>query len=249
MKLVAYVLDGHRVDIRPAPLERNWMEATNQRYAYRCLPLNIANAFGWEILCNAGFVAIWDGRNANDAIIIQSDPGTTPPVVSHFGHGILTFHLPCLFRTEPDDSLMVQGPINRPKDGIAALSGVIETDWAPYSFTMNWLFTRPRVAIRFEQGEPYCHIFPVQCKPLESLEPEMRLLSTNPALKRQHDAWSASRASFNTDLKQPGSEAQTAKWQKLYYRGLVPGGQPAEADTHRTRLRLRPFKTPSSSSD
>ena len=29
-----------------APVERDWMEATNQRFAYRCLPLNIANAYG-----------------------------------------------------------------------------------------------------------------------------------------------------------------------------------------------------------
>jgi hypothetical protein len=47
MKLVAHVIDGHRVEIHPAPLERDWMEATNPRYAYRCLPLNIANAYGW----------------------------------------------------------------------------------------------------------------------------------------------------------------------------------------------------------
>ena len=61
MKLTAYVIDGHQIDIRPAPLERNWMEATGQRFAYRCLPLNIANAFGWEISCGSGFSASWDG--------------------------------------------------------------------------------------------------------------------------------------------------------------------------------------------
>ena len=71
MKLVAHVIDGHHVEIRPAPVERDWMEATNQRYAYRCLPLNIANAYGWEVLCNAGFLAIWNGKTTNDAIIIQ----------------------------------------------------------------------------------------------------------------------------------------------------------------------------------
>ena len=64
---------------------------------------------------------------------------------------------------------MVQGPINRPKDGIAALSGIIETDWSPYSFTMNWMFTRPGTPVRFEKGEPYCHIFPVSCGALERL--------------------------------------------------------------------------------
>jgi Family of unknown function (DUF6065) len=31
-------------------MERAWMDATDQRFAYRCLPLNIANAHGWEIL-------------------------------------------------------------------------------------------------------------------------------------------------------------------------------------------------------
>ena len=75
------------------------MEATNQRFAYRCLPLNIANAYGWEVLCNAGFLAMWTGGSGIDAIAMEPEPGTVAPAVSHFGHGILTFHLPCLFRT------------------------------------------------------------------------------------------------------------------------------------------------------
>ena len=38
-KLIAYVIDGHTVDIRPAPMERAWMDATDQRFAYlaRCV--------------------------------------------------------------------------------------------------------------------------------------------------------------------------------------------------------------------
>jgi hypothetical protein len=244
MKLLAHVIDGHEVQIRPASVERDWMEGTDQRYAYRCLPLNIANAFGWEILCNSGFSAVWSGGNTSESIVILADPGTTPPAISHFGHGVLTFHLPCLFRTEPGVNLMAQGPVNRPKDGIAGLSGVIETDWAPYSFTMNWIFSRPGVTIRFDKGEPYCHIFPVRCGELESAEPELRWLSDNPELKREHEAWTASRARFNTALKEPGSEAQAEKWQKLYYRGLGAEGLPTDMETHRARLRLKPFKPP-----
>ena len=116
MKLIAYVSDGHQLDVRPAPLERAWMNATDQRFAYRCLPLNIANAHGWEILCPSGFVAAWNGGKGKDAIEMFPDAGTTAPAVSHFGHGVLTFHVPCLFRTEEGFDLMVQGPINRPKD-------------------------------------------------------------------------------------------------------------------------------------
>ena len=70
----------------------------------------------------------------------------------------------CLFRTEPGYDLMVQGPDQPAQGWIAPLTGIIETDWAPYTFTMNWMFTRPGQVVRFEAGEPFCHFFPVQAR-------------------------------------------------------------------------------------
>ena len=138
MHLTAYVIDGHTLDIRPAPRERDWMDRTGERYAYRCLPLDMANALGWELLCQTGFEAAWDGGDALEALQVHPDPGTAAPAVSHFGHGVLTFHVPCLFRSDTGTELLVTGPLNRPRDGIGALSGLVETDWSPYPFTMNW---------------------------------------------------------------------------------------------------------------
>ncbi len=169
------------------------------------------------------------------------DSDATVSAVSHFGHGVLTFHIPCLFRTDPGFDLMVQGPINRPKDAIAALSGVIETDWSPYSFTMNWLFTRPGTPVRFDKGEPFCHIFPIRRSDLDAVVPEIHALSANPVLQAQHDAWTASRARFNTELMRPGSEAEAEKWQKMYHRGVVPGSDDVAPEGHRTQLRVKPF--------
>jgi hypothetical protein len=242
MKLIAYIIDGHKLDIRPAPLEREWMESTDQRFAYRCLPLNIANAHGWEILCPSTFTAIWNGGSGLKAVQIQASSPTPAPAISHFGKGILTFHIPCLFRTESGFDLIAQGPISRPKDSIAPLSGIIETDWAPYTFTMNWIFTRPGVSIRFEQGEPFCHIYPVRRGELEGVNPQVQMLSQEPELKRQFELWINSRSQFNAGLKQRGSAAQIEQWQKLYYRGVDAAGQSTSASDHRTRLRLRPFQ-------
>ena len=242
VKLNAFVVDGHAVNIRPAPVEREWMDLSRERFAYRCLPLNIANGYGWEILSPHGFTAVWNGGAEIDDIRIEPDKGTSGPMVtSHFGGGVLTFHVACLFRTSPGYDLWVQGPVNRPKDGIQALTGVVETDWSPYSFTMNWLFTRPDLPIRFEKDEPFCHIFPVRRGELDAMQPEMHVLSDDPDLKREHDQWSASRQKFIEDLQEPLSEAQAAGWQKLYYRGLGPGGAPSGPKDHRTRLRLKPF--------
>jgi hypothetical protein len=244
MKLTAYVIDGHTVDLRPAPVDRDWMDNTGERFAYRCLPLSIANAYGWEILCGAGFTAIWDGGRAINGVTVTTDEGNAAPALGHFGFGVLTFHVPCLFRTEEGVDLMVSGPINRPKDAIAPLTGLIETDWSPYGFTMNWQFTRPRAPVRFEKGEPFCHIVPVRRGEIESIEPELCSLSDNPELKRQHETWSANRKRFNLDLGQPGSQAQAEKWQKLYHRGVMPDGDAVGTPDHRMRLKVRPFKKP-----
>ncbi len=132
-------------------------------------------------------------------------------------------------------------PINRPKDGIAPLSGIIETDWSPYTFTMNWLFTRPNQRVHFEADEPFCHLFPVPRGALEALSPMLRKLSDNPELAREHAAWSASRIDFNADLKKPESQAAKEQWQKAYFRGKTHFGQPGP-EGHRSKLRLKPFK-------
>jgi hypothetical protein len=244
MKLTAYLFDGRDVDIRPAPLERVWMDATAERYAYRCLPLNIANGYGWEILCPSGFKATWDGEPGLDAIRIEPAEGTTAPVTSHFGSGVLTFHVGCLFRTEPGYDLMVQGPVNRPKDAIAPLQGVVETDWAPYTFTMNWLFTQPEIEVEFEKGEPFCHFFPVRRGEVEAFEPELRPLSADADLEADYRHWSAGRRAFNRDLKETGSKAQAERWQKHYYHGRNPDGSQLGPESHRTRMRLKAFARP-----
>ena len=37
--------------LEPAPLQRDWMDQTVSRAAYRCLPMAMANQAGWLIRC------------------------------------------------------------------------------------------------------------------------------------------------------------------------------------------------------
>lgn len=241
MKIVAHVIDGHRLDVRPAPVERDWMDDPTARHAYRCLPLAIANASGWELLTSAGFTALWNGDPAIGSIHIEPDPGTHAPASDHFGAGVLTFHVPCLFRTPPGIDLCVTGPLNTPKDGIAPLTGIVETDWTVATFTMNWRFTRPGVTIRFEAGEPFAHLMPMVRGLVEQVEPEWSFLSQDEELSAGYRAWSHSRQAFNADLARPDRPADAPLWQRDYHRGLGPDGTPLAPADHRTRLRVRPF--------
>src|SRR5882757_10212642 len=145
MDLIAYVHPGWAPLIRPAPATRAWMDDTPEAFAYRCLPLNIANAHGWEVLNPCGFEAIWDGGSGVEALTIKPDAGAVEGRLAQslFGQGVITFHVEAIVRTPPGWNLWVGGSPNRHKDGVGPLTGVIETDWSPFTFTMNWRFTRP----------------------------------------------------------------------------------------------------------
>lgn len=222
-----------------APAKREWMDRTVAGFANRCLPMLLANQAGWFILNDGKFKATWDGGINVEAIKIEGQCSA----LSHFGFGILTWHIPYLFRTPKGYNLLARGPPNMPKDGICALEGLVETDWAVATFTMNWMFTRPGT-VTFEAGEPICMIIPQKRKELETFIPLLKEIDSSPELKEKYLAWAASRAKFNAELNTPNSDAVREKWQKDYFQGKTTGPaerRVAEID-HQTKLTLREFK-------
>ncbi len=242
MDFLCYLHDTWKPLIRPAEATRPWMDATPERFAYRCLPLNIANAHGWEILCPCDVSACWTGGSDVQDVMVRMSadvPADLRPV-SLFGQGTITFHIQALFRTPPGWNLWIGGSPNRAKEGIAPLSGVVETDWSPYTFTMNWRFTRRNHWVRFTAGEPICFVFPVQRDVLEQFEPKFVAFDAAPDVAEQFAAWSRSRNEFQEQVARSPALTGSDKWQKRYYRGLDMHDRTPVAD-HRARLRLKPF--------
>ena len=242
MDLLCYLYPSWRPRIRASTPRRDWMDATPESFAYRCLPLGMANAHGWEILSPCGFEAKWNGGSRAADVTIVIDAGTAPQdaPVALFGQGTVTFHVAGLFRTEPGWNLWVSGPPNSGKDGIVPLTGVIETDWSPYSFTMNWRFTRPGQWVRFEENEPFAFFFPIERSMIEAVEPRFSPIDSDPGLKTQFEAWSRSRDAFHQHVARNPPALPSGKWQKLYYRGIDAFGQAGPGD-HKSKLRVREF--------
>jgi hypothetical protein len=237
MKLTCFAIGADTLTIRPAPATRAWMDGVIDNHAYRCLPLTIANGYGWDVLAPFAIAAEWTGDPHPNALVLRRDDGSVPPVhqvASHFGYGIITFHLSYLFRTEPGWDLVASGPWNRPKDGVAALTGVIETDWLPYPFTMNWQMTRPG-QVRFERDEPICTIYPVQRGVLQAVEPEIVALDDHPEVAAQLRDWQRRRAEFARELYDKPRALKDA-WQRDYFVGRMPDGSAIPG--HQTRLKL-----------
>lgn len=248
MELICYARDGAVLDIRPASSRRDWMDATPGQHAYRCLPLTHANQHGWEVHCQQTFTARWNGGPLqSDLRFTMFGAGASTTVLSAFGSGIITFQIPCLFKTPPGINLWVMGPPNRIKDGVQPLSGIVEADWLEeHSFTMNWKITRPGVEVVFQKGEPFCFISPIPRGLAESLQPRMLRLKDAPSVAAAHQQGTQRRQAFQRqhDIQQDGAvmrpgEQQGQAWQRRYYRGLDANGD--AVTKHQTRLHLRPF--------
>ena len=218
-RLTAYQVGPEVPPLRPGGPRRAWMDWLPERFAYRCLPLVIANQLGWDLVNPATFTACWNGGpHQQDLQITWGEGHWSGLPRSHFGFGILTFTVAYVFRTPPDVGLLVAGPPNWPKDGAHALSGLVETDWSPTTFTMNYQLTRPGHPVTFHAGEPFARLTPMPRHLTEGLLPEIRLASDAPDLERRYREWSQSRQRFMADSRVLFSEAADEGWQKEYSR-------------------------------
>ena len=239
MKVTFYALAPDAPALRPAAATRPWMDATPDRHAYRCLPLAIANAHGWDVLSPGSFEISWNGGDRAADLTVQSvGEFPAPPEFarSHFANGVVTLHVGYLVRTEPGWHTIATGPFNTPKDGIVPLTGVVETDWLPYPFTMNWRMTRPG-SVRFERGETVCTVFPVRAHALAKASAEIRDIADDPELRAEMDTWAARRAEFMTKFDARDPATLKAAWQRFYFKGQYAGGEAAERE-HVNKLRV-----------
>lgn len=240
LAITAYLIhDRPTMGLYPAPLERGWMNAAVDRHPYRCLPLNIANQNGWVLTSPTSFRVYWYGGPNPQDLEVKFDGEPDPTVSSHFGSGVVTFSLPYLFRTPPGINLWVKGPSNWPKDGLHPLEGVVETDWAVSTFTMNWKVTRVCEWVGFAAGEPFCMLVPVPRGFAEGFVPRTMPLSSDAELKAKYEAWEASRKGFLRGLHDLDPEAVKRGWQKDYFQGKTAEGGTFAG--HQTRLSIKPF--------
>lgn len=224
----------------PARPHRAWMDNYPERHAYRCLPLSVANTFGWELLSPCDVKVEWNGGMAMTDIKVSAEddfPFLDDFAGSNFARGIVTFHAGYLFVTDPGWLLLATGPLNDPIEGMSPLTGLIETDWLPYPFTMNWQLQRPGV-YRLRKDQPFCHIVPVQVEPLLQTTPEVFDISENPDLEARFINYRDNRNAFRARQYEmvAAGNADAPSWTKEYFRGALNDGTVAQQ--HYSKIRM-----------
>jgi hypothetical protein len=172
--------------LTPAPNRRPWMDESP--YAYQCLPLVVGNQWGWQIGCPCDVRVTWDGSPSPLGLSVEVAPPYDSAIQSRFGQGILTFSPPWLFRSPPGWDLYCKGPSNTWKANAAALEGVIETWWLPYTFTLNWKLMAAGTA-EFHCGEWLAQLFPVPHGTFQGASAVEMRLDDVPDVKTAYAHW------------------------------------------------------------
>lgn len=236
--LTAYTLRSSNLyPIVPADASRAWMDSAEARNPKHCLPMLIANQQGWWLLNTMAFSARWDGGPSPEALEIEYVPeaGGPFPASSHFGNGIVSFEVPFIFRTSPGYNLLVRGPANLPIHGASPIEGVVETDWANVTFTMNWQLTRAGEEVCFPAGMPICCLVPFARGELSTFIANERSSVTLPE-REEYLLWRKKRHEFRQEQR----ASSAPKWQHDYMSGRQMDG--GLFSGHETRLHLSPFR-------
>jgi hypothetical protein len=199
----------------PANLKRQWMD--ENKNSYRCNPLTVANGYGWEFRSPSSFTVTWDD---NGIFIQEQEPNSVVPSY-HFGGGILTWQTGWLFKTPFPYALYVSAPVNTIIKNVTALTGIVETYWLPYPFTLNWKIQEPNIPIVVNKGDVLAQIFPVQINVFDDIDVEVKYAhDMSQELRNDLVSWSKSR------------HENPKTYQGFYHRGEIPNREYKELNRY-----------------
>lgn len=247
--LTAYRLgDTRGWAIEPAARSRDWMDRTPRKSAYWCLPITMANQAGWVVKLPGTAVATWNGKDTPDSVKLEF-PGKQNLLKglasTNFGAGIVSFALPWVFKTSPGTGLWVRGIPNTHTPDCVPLEGIVETDWSPFPFTMNYRIVKRNTAVYFPEGMELCLLSPVRIDLFDAVVPSMRNATEDPELVEELKRHSIKRRQQVGSLP-PDADTLDSKGMPKpvldYYKGTKTDGQAAEQ--HRKAFEIKRFDPP-----
>lgn len=134
--------------------------------AYLCLPLTIANQYGFVVKAALDFEIFWPGGDMPVQINTYNKQeintrGHLQALYNNFQYGIMSVVTAFVLRTPPGINLITMQPPNHFIPGVHVMSGVVETDNLRGQFTFNLKVTNPGQIIKIKKGEWLSAFIPI----------------------------------------------------------------------------------------
>jgi len=193
-----YKLSDRVLPIVSSKKQRQWMN--DNVHSYRCVPLAIANTFGWDILLPEDLDVEWDGGSELTSIKIY---GNNQIYQSHFGSGTFTIQVAYTWKTSDDHQIMLMPHPNPDQYDIMSLTAIVETDRLMYPWFVTCKVTRVG-RYKLKAGTPIARVIPIKIGDIVDCNIKM---SEEPEEYKNYRAWQTEERNNSTKT-----------WEKFYHK-------------------------------
>jgi hypothetical protein len=158
--------------VTQARVKREWMDNTYAKHAYQCLPMTMANVYGWEMQLPTDVVVQWDGGNTTPQIL-EGAEFEGRQVCSASIIGQISFHVGYVFKTQEPYEVWLSALPNFDYFGAIPLSAYIPSSWWPDEVFMNWRIEKIGEPVKFEAGSPFAFFTIIDTSTLMNTEIEI----------------------------------------------------------------------------
>lgn len=159
-KFRAYRLSEHSAKIEQLSATRDWMDATQDKHAYMCLPLNLTNRLGWGISFDEDLSFIWDGITDTTPDHVKVLEGSKYLSTTR-GNATISFNTSLLVKTDSDTTTLTMPVPNLFVKEAQCYTDLISTSFYEHSLPVAWRITEPNVEITIPAGQPVAAILPI----------------------------------------------------------------------------------------
>lgn len=163
------VYSSELADIKPLSMQRDWMDNTHERHAYRCFPVSLANMLGWTISFPEDIEFIWNGisnSSSDNVKIIQGEKY----VNSNRSNATISFNTGLTVKTKNNLSFLMMPVPNQFIPGVQSFTTIISTSVLKSELPCAWHITKADTPILIPKNTPISAFIPISIKDIESYE-------------------------------------------------------------------------------
>jgi len=193
-----------------------------------CLPLNIANQYGFVIKAAHDMSLYWTGDESKVALQATGYMDGEYEVQTYntnFGSGVLSIENKFLLRTPPNINLMIMPVPNHYIEGLYPLTGIVETDNLRRSFTFNLKMTTPNKKVYIKKGDWLASIIPIPRFYVEKFElKNLEDIYSEEIIKNEREDMEKLLWERFHDKDLGGDMGKANDSGRRYFKGLFPDG-------------------------
>lgn len=185
-KIVAYKRPGSKVKIEQTRVQRDWMDATGGRHAYKCFPVTLANSIGYSISFTEDIEFIWDGIDdpTQDHVKILKGPQSITP---QRGNATVSFNTDIIFKTDNNMSMLSIVPPNYFIEGAVPFTTIMSTSFHNEPIAAAWRITKANEIIRIPAGTPVITLIPISLTELCEIELDLYDMPYDPNEQKKNE--------------------------------------------------------------